>query len=339
MLGRFAMPENRKDHVDYGIDISSWQGSAIGWLAVKGNNISFASVKVTEATGYVNPHATAQVDGARGVGIHVGGYHYAHPGDIAGQVAHFVAQLNARGLLASGSLWPMLDMEAPDFTGDPNGFVAEFIRLFRERSGRRELLVYANQYWFTRRLRPNEWADDGVILWCAQYNGNPGHVDYSHPRLAIHQHTQEGIVPGFTGFVDRNATVGGWRVGSFVLDGAPAPAPAPQPAPAPAPSGWVSYVIQPGDTLSGIAARTGTTVGELASRNGIANPNLIYAGNTIQVPGTGGGGGGGERYQIQPGDTLSVLAVRWGTTVAAIAARNGIADPNRIYAGNWLIRP
>ncbi|NUT48940.1 MAG: LysM peptidoglycan-binding domain-containing protein [Saccharothrix sp.] len=318
---------------DYGIDISSWQGSAIDWNAVRGNNISFASVKVTEATGYVNPHATAQVDGARGVGIHTGGYHYAHPGNVSGQVAHFVAQLNARGLLGSGSMRPMLDMEHHTFTGDPNGFIAEFIREFRAQSGRRELLVYANQYWYTRRLRPDEWADDAVILWCAQYNGDPGNVDYAHPRLAIHQHSQEGIVPGFTGFVDRNATIGDWRVGSFVLDGAPAPTPAPQPAP----SGWVSYVIQPGDTLSGIAARTGTTVAELAARNCVGNPDLIYAGNTLSVPGTGGGGG--ERYQIQPGDTLSALAARWGTTVAAISARNGIANPDRIYAGDWLTRP
>ncbi|WP_141981005.1 GH25 family lysozyme [Saccharothrix saharensis] len=323
--------------MDYGIDISSWQGSSIGWPAVKGNNISFASVKVTEATGYVNPHVTAQVDGARSVGIHAGGYHYAHPGDVAGQVRHFVANLNARGLLGSGSLWPMLDMEHHTFIGDPNGFIAEFIREFRAQSGRRELLVYANQHWFTRRLRPDEWADDGVILWCAQYNSNPGHVDYSHPRLAIHQHSQEGIVPGFTGFVDRNATIGDWRVGSFVLDGAPAPAP--QPSPAPAPSGWVPYVIQPGDTLSGIAARTGTTVAELASRNGIADPDRIYAGKTILIPGGAGGGSGGERYQIRPGDTLSALAVRWGTTVAAIAARNGITNPDYIRTGDWLTRP
>jgi hypothetical protein len=135
--------------VDYGIDISSWQGSSIDWNAVKGNNISFASVKVTEATGYVNPHATTQVDAARGVGIHTGGYHYAHPGNVAGQVAHFVAQLNARGLLGSGSLWPMLDMEHHTFTGDPNGFVAEFIREYRAQSGRRVagllVLLYAQR--------------------------------------------------------------------------------------------------------------------------------------------------------------------------------------------------
>nr|WP_167969318.1 LysM domain-containing protein [Lentzea indica] len=132
----------------------------------------------------------------------------------------------------------------------------------------------------------------------------------------------------------------GWSIGSLILDGAPAPGPAPQPSPPPAPSGWIDYTIRWGDTLSGIAARTGTSVGELARVNGIPNPDRIQAGAVIRVPAAAGGGGGsGERYQIRPGDTLSALAIRWGTTVAAIAARNGIADPNFIRAGDWLTRP
>ncbi|MCA5963386.1 LysM peptidoglycan-binding domain-containing protein [Blautia sp. RD014234] len=38
-----------------------------------------------------------------------------------------------------------------------------------------------------------------------------------------------------------------------------------------------------GDTLSGIAARFGTTVSQLAAVNGIADPNLIYAGEVLTV--------------------------------------------------------
>jgi RHS repeat-associated protein len=44
-----------------------------------------------------------------------------------------------------------------------------------------------------------------------------------------------------------------------------------------------SYTIKSGDTLSGIAARFGTTVSALASTNGISNPNRIFAGATITV--------------------------------------------------------
>ena len=43
------------------------------------------------------------------------------------------------------------------------------------------------------------------------------------------------------------------------------------------------YTIQSGDTLSEIAERFGTSVSQLCAWNGISNPNLIYAGDTIRV--------------------------------------------------------
>jgi len=46
-------------------------------------------------------------------------------------------------------------------------------------------------------------------------------------------------------------------------------------------SGGGTYLVQQGDTLSGIAAQLGTTVEDLAASNGIANPDLIYAGQTL----------------------------------------------------------
>jgi rare lipoprotein A len=46
-------------------------------------------------------------------------------------------------------------------------------------------------------------------------------------------------------------------------------------------AGGGTYVVQSGDTLSGIAAELGTTVGDLAAANGIANPDLVYAGQTL----------------------------------------------------------
>jgi rare lipoprotein A len=46
-------------------------------------------------------------------------------------------------------------------------------------------------------------------------------------------------------------------------------------------SGGGTYVVQSGDTLSGIAAQLGTSVEDLAAANGIANPDLVYAGQTL----------------------------------------------------------
>jgi len=46
------------------------------------------------------------------------------------------------------------------------------------------------------------------------------------------------------------------------------------------------YVVKSGDTLSGIAAKYKTTVAALVALNGISNPNLIYVGQKIKIPGT-----------------------------------------------------
>lgn len=73
----------------------------------------------------------------------------------------------------------------------------------------------------------------------------------------------------------------------------------------------------------------------LSALNGISDPNLIYAGNTLRIP--QGGNSAPVYYTIQPGDTLSEIAERFGTTVASLSALNGISDPNLIYAGNTLL--
>ena len=56
------------------------------------------------------------------------------------------------------------------------------------------------------------------------------------------------------------------------------------PAPAPVPSASV-YTVQAGDTLSAIAARYGTTLSATMRANNLYNPNFIYAGQRLNVPG------------------------------------------------------
>jgi LysM repeat protein len=108
-----------------------------------------------------------------------------------------------------------------------------------------------------------------------------------------------------------------------------------------------TYTVERGDTLSAIAARYGTTVAALAAANHLANPNLIFPGQVLTVPGpalpTGGAtptGGTTVRpaktYTVERGDTLSAIAARYGTTVAALAAANHLANPNLIFPGQLL---
>jgi LysM repeat protein len=46
-------------------------------------------------------------------------------------------------------------------------------------------------------------------------------------------------------------------------------------------------VVQPGDTLAGIAAVFGVQATEIAAANDIPNPNLIYPGQVLVIPATG----------------------------------------------------
>jgi LysM repeat protein len=47
---------------------------------------------------------------------------------------------------------------------------------------------------------------------------------------------------------------------------------------------WGTVVIQPGDTLAGIAERTGRTATTLAAANGLDNPHLLTIGQILSVP-------------------------------------------------------
>jgi len=49
-------------------------------------------------------------------------------------------------------------------------------------------------------------------------------------------------------------------------------------------SGEITYIVQPGDTLSGIALKYNTTVDAIQKANNIQNPNLISVGQKLVVP-------------------------------------------------------
>jgi LysM repeat protein len=93
-----------------------------------------------------------------------------------------------------------------------------------------------------------------------------------------------------------------------------------------------SYVVRRGDTLSGIAAEHGVSTSALAQANGITNPNRVVEGRTLSIPGAVAT----TTHQIAQGDTLIGIARRYGVSAAALAATNGISNPNRIVVGRVL---
>jgi LysM repeat protein len=101
-----------------------------------------------------------------------------------------------------------------------------------------------------------------------------------------------------------------------------------------------TYVVGWGDSLSLIAARYGTTVSAIVQANGLANPNLIYVGQRLTIPGSSSPSTTGSGvYVVQRGDTLSAIAVRYQTTVQQLVQMNGLSNPNLIAVGQRLAVP
>lgn len=120
-------------------------------------------------------------------------------------------------------------------------------------------------------------------------------------------------------------------------------APTPEPTPAPTENNY--YTVQSGDTLSGIARDVlgdANRYMEIANLNGISNPNMIYAGQSLKLP-NGANNATTERvYTVQSGDTLSGIAQRElgdSSRYMEIANMNGISNPDLIYAGQELRLP
>ena len=111
-----------------------------------------------------------------------------------------------------------------------------------------------------------------------------------------------------------------------------------------------SYVVQPGDTLSAIAARAGLSVDSLAAANGVNPTAFLLIGTVLRLSGSSPSSStsgtvvpvsdttsSSASYVVQPGDTLSAIAARSGTTVNALAAANGL-DPTHFLLTGTVIR-
>lgn len=319
--------------MDYGIDVSNYQHIADA-SAVRGNGISFAWCKATEGIGYTDPTFTGKVRQLAEAGIVVGAYHFARGGDPVAQAAYFRGVAETAGCLSVGALMPMLDMESDEVRAGAN----DFVNAFYDALGAQPLDVYANLDWYRNVLDPGAWGSRAILGHVAIWNGDPGNPGWSYDRLAVHQHTDAGTVPGIPGSVDRNATVGAYTVQSITIGSVSAP-PAQPSAPT---GGGDTWTVVAGDTLSRIASAWGVSVASIAAANGISDPNLIFVGQQIHRPGSASASpqpSSGGTYTVRPGDTLSGIAAAHGTDVSTLVALNGISNPDRIYPGQAITLP
>ena len=120
----------------------------------------------------------------------------------------------------------------------------------------------------------------------------------------------------------------------------------------PAASGGGGYRVAPGDTLSGIAARQGVSLGSLAAANGLKLDSWVIQGTTLRLPAPGSapvaqaapatGQGAPEAmgaYKVRPGDTLSGLAAAARVPAAQMAYMNGLNPTAQLVAGTIIKLP
>ncbi len=102
-----------------------------------------------------------------------------------------------------------------------------------------------------------------------------------------------------------------------------------------------NYTVKAGETLSEIADRYGTSVNRLVQLNGLRDANDLWAGSRIQVPGASARpqvavNKNAKTHQVQPGESLSSIADRYGVSMQRLIAINGISNPNQVMAGSTL---
>lgn len=112
---------------------------------------------------------------------------------------------------------------------------------------------------------------------------------------------------------------------------------------APAPAAPVTHTVRAGDTLSTIAARYGTSVSAIQSRNGLKG-STIYVGQKLKVSGsstssstaTASAAPATTKHTVRSGETLSSIAARYGVRATDLQSWNRISNASHITVGQVL---
>jgi N-acetylmuramoyl-L-alanine amidase len=137
---------------------------------------------------------------------------------------------------------------------------------------------------------------------------------------------------------------------SPILSGVAAPTSSAAPVSETTSSSGGAYVVQPGDTLTAIAARAGLSTGSLAASNGLDVEGILVSGTVLHLSGSEGvaaptatavpvsetTSSSGGAYVVQPGDTLTAIAERAGVSPASLAAASGLEENGVLISGKVI---
>lgn len=328
-----------------GVDVSNWQCDIDTYaldadFVVAGATWGIGGFNNICLTNGVNQAANYQLGRASNSGKSIGVYHYAMGNSAAAEADFFVD--NVAGYIGRAVL--VLDWESADNPRFGNGaWVDAWVRRVYERT--RVWPVIYIQASALGQLSGYVRARCGV--WVAQYASNIATGWQSRPwnyglyGEAMLQYTSNGHVNGYAGRLDLNyfrgerwqwdAYATGDRKGGEHVERAAPPTSAPS-----QPVEGVSrcVVVSSGDTLSGIAARTGLNPWTAWTGYSSGNPGVIYPGETVCYGGAVAAQPDTVRtHTVAPGESLwSIFGGDW----ARVAALNGLANPSLIYPGQIL---
>lgn len=325
-----------------GIDVSHWD-AGIDWPKVRATGQRFVFAKATEGINYKDDTFKDNWTGARAAGLLRGAYHFFRCNvDAKKQADYFINYV--RTVKDDGELPPVLDLETNDGISREKIVPAVKIWLDRvENAFGKKPIIYSGQYFLQDYLvqpggGPPPWAKN-YPLWLAQYPNQ--YVEGMKPYLpkgwfswTIWQYSDKGRVNGINASVDMNL-FNGSLVDLYAFAGADLPDQTPK-----------THKVVAGDSFEAIANQYGVTVRELVA----ANPQLLITGSELAIPvaiaipeereiENSSSTVSTRTYTVQPGDSLSFIAIKYSTTVAAIASANDIKNINNLKVGQVLIIP
>ena len=350
-----------------GPDISSWQGDInIRELANHCDFFIFRSHAGMSEDSKAAHNVELAIDSGKPYGLYI--YSYALTRERAKQeAANVIAFANSRRVKPK---FLVIDMEDADGykarNGMPSndtlrGICTEECVAF-ENAGY-YAMIYASSSWFKNQLTGLDRFDKWVAHWPTsggkQKGMNTDPSGESAANCGIWQFTSEGHLPGYNGNLDMN-----YLYKDVILGG---DTPAPQPAPTPSVDGsTLDLAIR---VMRGEFGNGDDRKNNLGSRYDEVQDfiNHIYSASTDQLAtetiegryGNGDqrkevlgsrydevedavnarydGGSSEKVYIVKPGDILSSIAAKFGTTYQKIAIDNNISNSDLIYPGQKLV--
>lgn len=323
-----------------GVDVSNWQcnidtGALDADFVVAGATWGVGGLTNMCLTNGVNRAANYQLGRAMDTGKSVGVYHYAMGNDARREADFYVD--NVKGYVGRAVL--ALDWESQDNPQFGDGaWIDVWVRRVYERTH-----VWPVIYLQASALgQLSGYVREHCGVWVAQYASNAATGWQSRPwnygvyGEAMRQYTSNGYVYGYAGRLDLNYFRGErWQWDAYAAGdrkgGAATSASAPS-----QPGEGVSrcVVVSSGDTLSGIAARTGLHPWSAWAGYRSGDPGVIYPGETVCYRGTTVAQTSAVRaHTVAAGESLwSIFGGDW----ARVASLNGLSNPSLIYPGQIL---